>query len=407
MTNSGEPTQNFDAIVVGGGPVGWISALALIRAGFKTALVAPALQNQDHRTIALMQGSLKYLISLGLLPEEMPDATRMETMRLVDATGRLIRAPEVAFEASEIGFPYFALNIPVKSLVESVKKVLSDQQGFTLVDGVVKGADFSECTKLTLANDQFLTAKMIVAADGKNSKTRELSGIVLKHWDYPQIAFITQFNHSKPHQNTSTEFHTKTGPFTLVPLQGNRSSLVWVETPEYVEKLLSMDDAALCKVIENQSSFLVGRISKLEKRQSFPMSAQVAARMGRGPVFLVGESGHAFPPIGAQGLNLGIRDIESMIKSLGSNALKNNVIQSNQYAEQRKVDVTSRTFGVDLLNRSLLTGFLPAQLIRAIGLFTAGNISSIRKQLMHQGIAISPPPFKPFEKLHKKIESNL
>ncbi|PCJ83011.1 MAG: 2-octaprenyl-6-methoxyphenyl hydroxylase [Hyphomicrobiales bacterium] len=381
-------THKADAIIVGGGPVGWVSALALLRAGYQTTLVAPAVQKRDYRTIALMQGSLEFLRSLDLIPEEMEDSTPLEIMRMVDATERLIRAPEVEFDAKEIGFPCFALNIPVEILIKSIKSAIDGLPGFKLVDGIVENADLSENPKLTLADGQVLTAKLIVAADGKASKIRELSGIALQQWAYPQCAFVTQFSHSRPHNNVSTEFHTKTGPFTLVPLHGNRSSLVWVETPEKVQELMAMDDAALSAEIEQKSSHLVGKISILERRQFFPMNAQIAKKMGSGPVFLVGESGHAFPPIGAQGLNLGIRDIKSMVEALAANPGDFIANLSEAYAKNRQLDVKSRTYGVDLLNRSLLSDLLPVQMLRGLGLFAAGSIPSIRKSLMRQGVGV-------------------
>ncbi|MFK8035821.1 MAG: FAD-dependent monooxygenase [Hyphomicrobiales bacterium] len=381
-----ETNSNLNALIVGGGPVGWLSALALAKKGTVSTLVARDEPLQDLRTVALMQGSLAFLDELGLDPQSIDDATALETMRLIDGTKRLIRAPEVNFVASEIGHPYFALNIPVSGLVKRIQEKLATFSNFTYISGAVDHVSFDNGVKLTLANSRVLTADFVVGADGRNSKIRDCANISSKKWTYPQTAFITQFQHNKPHNNISTEFHTETGPFTLVPLSGQRSSVVCVVKPDEAENLMQMCDSELTLEMEKRSRFLLGKLSDFSQRQIFPMSSQISKKMASGRVFLVGESGHAFPPIGAQGLNLGIRDVQELGRRIQNTSQSHIEKIADAYNKARRLDVTTRTMGVDALNRSLLTDFLPVQSLRCLGLFATKNIAPVRKAMMREGL---------------------
>ncbi|MEP4431636.1 MAG: FAD-dependent monooxygenase, partial [Hyphomicrobiales bacterium] len=138
--------------------------------------------------------------------------------------------------------------------------------------------------------------------------------------------------------------------------------------------------------LETRSSHLLGKISDTGAKQTFPMSSQISNKMAVGCTFLVGESGHAFPPIGAQGLNLGIRDVEELASQLRHKTRSDIERTSNAYNHARRLDVTTRTVGVDLLNRSLLTDFLPVQSLRGLGLFATKSITHLRKAMMREGL---------------------
>lgn len=378
--------STLSAIVVGGGPVGWLSALALVNIGVNTTMLAKAEPLNDLRTVALMQGSLAFLETLDLDPGSIADAAALETMRLIDGTNRLIRAPEVSFVASEIDHPYFALNIPVNGLVKRIQEKLTSNGNFTHISGSAENVSLGSRPEVTLLDNSVLSADFVVGADGRHSKVRECAGISVKKWDYPQTAFITQFSHSKPHNNISTEFHTETGPFTLVPLSGMRSSVVCVVEPETAKDLLEMTNVSLAIELQKRSQYLVGKISGIGKRQSFPMSSQIAEKMSSNRVFLVGESGHAFPPIGAQGLNLGVRDVQELSKRFSRVSAADIESVAVAFNKARRLDVTTRTMGVDLLNRSLLSDLLPVQSLRGLGLFATKTIAPVRKALMRQGL---------------------
>ncbi|MEJ2435426.1 MAG: FAD-dependent monooxygenase, partial [Pseudolabrys sp.] len=203
-------------------------------------------------------------------------------------------------------------------------------------------------------------------------------------------ALTVSMRHSRPHRDTSTEFHTPSGPFTLVPLPGNRSSLVWVLDPLDADDLIALDDAELSGEIERASHSILGRIEVEPGRGRFPLTRVRARRFAAHRIALVGEAAHVIPPIGAQGLNLGLRDAAT-IGEIAAGARRSGrdiggINALAQYDRMRRADVGSRTLAVDLLNRTLLTDFLPVQGARGLGLYMLERIGPLRRALMREGV---------------------
>lgn len=388
----GDGRDSFDVAVVGGGPTGMAAAMALAAAGFETALVAPP-PARDARTTALLAGSVDLLSSLGAWEHAVAAAAPLRTMRLVDDTGRLVRAPEVSFAATEVGLESFGFNIPNEALNDALAAAADSAPRLSRVparaDAIVPGA-----TAVAIdAGPWRLSVRLLVAADGAASPSREAAGIAVRQWRYRQSALVTTLVHTAPHFDASTEFHTRSGPFTLVPLPGRRSSLVWVERPQAAERLAGLDDAALAAEIETHAHSILGAMTIDGPRALLPLAGHVAARFADRRVALVGEAAHRFPPIGAQGLNLGLRDVAVLARSAararGDDPGAEAVIAG--YDRARRGDVTMRTAAVDLFDRSLLTDFLPVQLARAAGLYLAGRVGPIRRLAMRQGLGPTVP----------------
>ncbi len=381
--------SEFDIAVVGGGLTGSLAALELARQGRSVALVAPRSGATDGRTTALMKPSLEFLERLGLWDEVSADAAPLSTMRIVDGTRHLFRAPITSFHAGEIGEAYFACNIPNAVLVDALSRAVERQEGLTIFDASVLDArDRGSDVEIELDDGKRLTVPLAVGADGRKSVLRRAAGIGARQWQYPQSALVTAFAHQRPHENVSTEFHTEEGPFTQVPLPGNRSSLVWVMAPSKAEILVRLGPENLAARIEERMQSMLGEVTVEAPAQRFPLSGLLAHAFGRGRIVLVGEAAHAFPPIGAQGLNLAFRDVmalsECVARHGASDAALSNV--AAVYDRARRVDVTSRTFAVDLLNRSLLSTFLPVQLLRAGGLTVLGRAAPLRGVFMREGM---------------------
>ncbi|MFC6656428.1 FAD-dependent monooxygenase [Roseibium salinum] len=182
-----------------------------------------------------------------------------------------------------------------------------------------------------------------------------------------------------------------TGPFTLVPLPGRQSSLVCVETAEGAQRLLTMSTSELELELERRAHSILGWFKLASKAQSFPLAGLTATRLTADRLALVGETAHVFPPIGAQGLNLSLRDISDLGNVLSKALARNQDIGSSAvlagYETRRRSDIRSRTNAVDALNRSLLTGFLPVQLARGAGMYFAGKVGPLRRLLMREGMA--------------------
>ncbi|WP_181702814.1 UbiH/UbiF family hydroxylase [Chthonobacter albigriseus] len=387
-----ETTHDAEIVVVGAGPAGLIAALALADAGASVALVAPPAPPVDYRTTALFSNSVEAMDAFGAWATAAPKAAPLKTMRLVDATRRLIRAPEIAFHASELGLEAFGWNIANHDLTAALGDVVAARSDRILrITEAAASTSISEGrVTVTTVSGRRVTARLAVAADGRGSKVREAAGIPVRTWSYPQTALVLNLDHTAPHYDASTEFHTETGPFTLVPLKERQSSLVCIEKPAVAERLAAMEDDALALELERRARSLLGRFKVASPRQTWPMSSLKAETLGRNRTVLVGETGHAFPPITAQGLNLGVRDVVALAaivrRARGLNEDLGGVAVVDRYASARRADVTTRTIGVDLLNRSLLTDFLPVQLGRALVLQLARDINPIRRFLMKEGL---------------------
>jgi 2-octaprenyl-6-methoxyphenol hydroxylase len=379
-------------IVVGGGPAGLTAAITLAEGGIATVLVGKRPGKPDNRTTALLAGSVTALQTLGVWDQCAARAAPLKVMRIVDDTGRLWRAPEVKFEASEIELDAFGYNIENRHLVEALERRARTLSTLRIVEDEVD-AVLPRTDEITveLKDGIALHAALVVGADGRRSLCRKAAGIEFDDHRYPQVALTVCMRHSRPHHDTSTEFHTPSGPFTLVPLPGLRSSLVWVLDPAKADELAALDDHALSGEIERASHSILGKIEVEPGRGLFPLHVATARRFADRHIALVGEAAHVVPPIGAQGLNLGLRDAASIGELAIGAHRRGHVIGAadvlNTYDRMRRADVGSRTLAIDLLNRTLLTDFLPVQGARGLGLYMIDRIGPLRRAVMREGVA--------------------
>ena len=316
----------------------------------------------------------------------------MRSLQFIDDTGRRLRAPDCVFHADEIGESAFGYNITNADLVAAFKAEAGNRKLDILAPGpLVSFRETATKASLRFADGTELRAPLAIAADGRMSATREAAGIRKLAWAYDQIALAASFSHERPHRGMCIEFHRTAGPFTLVPLPGNASSFVWVERKVEAERLLGLDDAGFAREMEKASHFALGHVTAVSERAGFPLSSLAVREYGRARVALVGEAAHVTPPIGAQGLNLGFRDVETLLRLLSEAKERKADLGSGDllraYSAARRGDIVSRTFGADILNRSLLSGFLPLQAARGLGLYALGSIGPLRRALMRRGMA--------------------
>ena len=387
-----ESARSFAAVVVGGGPVGLTTALLLARHGLETALVAPRSQGEDARTSALMEGSVALLRVLRVWPACIPHAQPLRAMRLVDDTGRLLRAPTVTFEAAEIGLEAFGWNIPYAALVTVLEDAAAAEANLTRLDAAAERVEIEgEHATVVRAGGAVLRAGIAIGADGARSVVRQAAGIAADSWSYPQTALAFNIRHERPHADVSTEFHGRAGPLVVVPLPGRMSSIVLVESPGRSAELLGLPPDLFDEELSRRTHWIVGPVRAEPQRSAFPLSGLLARRLARGPAALVGEAAHRFPPIGAQGLNLGLRDAAMLVECVveGRRRGTNPAEALARYDASRRADVASRTLAVDLLNRSLLGGLLPLPALRAAGIALLESAGPLRRALMREGLAPS------------------
>lgn len=394
MTEPRSASHIHQAAVVGGGPAGLAAAIALAQAGVDTVLIARRSPYADNRTTALLGGSVDFLQSLDVWQRCSADSAALRTMRLVDDTRRLIRSPEVKFSSDEIGMEAFGYNIENRLLMVAMEARAAELQNLVRVDDEAESVVTSESSvAITTKQGQSLSVALVVGADGRHSLCREAAGIGVKRRDLGQSALTLNVTHTRPHGNCSTEFHTESGPCVFVPLPGERSSIVWVVKPDEAARLKSLDDEALALAAERQSHSILGKLTIAPGRHVFPLAIENPDHLAAKRIALVGEAAHVLPPIGAQGLNMGLRDASDLAETvrdallMGTDPGDDAVLQ--RYAGARRADVFSRTFAVDMANRTLLSDFLPAQSLRAAGMHLLDRVGPIRRLAMREGLSPS------------------
>jgi 2-octaprenyl-6-methoxyphenol hydroxylase len=391
--------ENPDIFVVGAGLAGLAAAIGFSRSGF-SVISCGAVDRLGHgRTVALLGGSIDFLKELEVWRDVEPLAAPLRSLRLVDDTGALFPARPVVFHSREIGLDAFGWNIENAILADALGNASQSAPNLLRIEANVARFDFAgERAEIRLADGRGFAPRLVVGADGRASPARKAAGIDVRTHAYPQSALTVVLAHTRPHEDHSTEFHTRQGPFTLVPLPATpsarfRSSLVWVMSPAEAARRAALDDASLAGEIEERARSMLGAMRIEGARGVFPLARQIAARLASHRLALVVDAAHAFPPIGAQGLNLGLRDVRGLIEIVRAAAAEGADIGAaatlERYMRTRHADIATRMTAVDGLNRSLIADFAPVDAARGFGLAALGAIGPLRRFVMRAGIA--PP----------------
>lgn len=383
-----------DVAVAGGGIAGLATALRLAAAGADVVVIdagPPPLARSmaDGRTAALLRPAIALLDDLGVWQQVSVDAGRLAALRIVNLSDSTGIDADVTFEAAEVGLSSFGSNVPNDRLREALFDACMKSPAVRLLLGRrITGIDVgAQGARLVLDSGNAVAAKLIVAADGQRSSVRRAIGMSASERAYGQTAIVCSFAHERSHHNISIELHRPGGPFTMVPLPGKRSSLVWVEFDDLAGSLLQLDDAGFRAELERRVEPWLGAVDHASARHNFPLRAVLANRLTAPRVALAGEAAHALSPIGAQGLNLSLRDVDVLgdlverAKRAGADVGSNRLLVD--YRTARGADVRARFHAVDGLNRAVASDLRPLRAARAFGLRLAGRMPMLRRQLMH------------------------
>src|SRR5262245_20833831 len=396
-------SQLHDVAVVGTGPSGLVAALALAHVGAEAVAIGPAPEPSrngpiETRTAALLTSSVDLLKTLQVWERLANEAAPLKAIRIVDASRSPLPAPDITFEASEVGLDAFGYNIANTALVAALYARAQEALP-SVIDASVTGIVCDNAKALvSLSAGAPVAARLVAGADGRRSICRESAGIGVTERHYDQSALATSFRHTLPHRNFSIELHREHGSVTTVPLPDpHASSLIWVGTQGEIAQLAQATDADFIAALGARLGDLLGAVSDPGAKGAFPVAGLSADRLAARRTVLLGEAAHILPPIGAQGLNLGFRDAgalaDCVADALAQGRDPGGTETLEAYAEARRLDVMTRTLGVDLLSRSLLTSLPPVQAARGIVLHGLNLLAPLKRVVMQVGL--TPPTALP------------
>ncbi|MCV2873373.1 UbiH/UbiF family hydroxylase [Defluviimonas sp. WL0050] len=391
-----------DILISGGGVAGLTAAAAFGAAGFSVICTDPAPpvtddgEGADLRTTAFLQPARSVLTEAGLWDRLAPHAAELKVMRIVDAGGE-IPEPRVVkdFDAAEIGEEPFGWNFPNWLLRRELVARIAELPNVDFRPGIATRGVLTRETeaRVTLSDGAQVSARLLIAADGRGSPVREALGIGVKTMRYGQKALAFAVTHPIPHENVSTEIHRTGGPFTLVPLPDRDgkpcSAIVWMERGPEAERLAALPAPEFESAMFERSTGLFGPLTLVTRRSIWPMIAQIADRFEAERTALIAEAAHVVPPIGAQGLNMSLADLACLLdlaKAAPERLGDRTMLQS--YHRRRWPEVKARVLGIDLLNRTSMLSPRPLRDMRASALNALYSLAPVRKTLMKAGLGM-------------------
>lgn len=390
--------KQTDIVISGGGIAGLTAASAFGQAGYDVVCADPQAQvtdanhaDADLRSTAFLQPARQVLEQAGVWDFFAPFATPLQTMRLADAGGEANEIRTVAdFDASEISDMPFAWNLPNWLLRRELLNRIEQLQNVTLVSGQKTGHVTPRLREtLVQVGDHQYACRLLIGADGRGSATREAMEIGVKTWRYGQKALAFAVTHTLPHNFVSTEIHRTGGPFTTVPLPDKNgkhmSSIIWMETSANANALHRLSDAEFNLALNQRSCGILGDMTLATRRNLWPIIAQKAERLHAQRFALIAEAAHVIPPIGAQGLNMSLADLEALLALSYTHEL-GSPDHLGAYEKARKGDIDLRIRGVDALNRAAMAQGKNLRELRLKGLQALHGLAPLRKSLMKKGL---------------------
>ncbi len=377
------------ALVAGAGPAGLAAAALLAQAGVDTICVAPPVSN-DPRTTAVMAPSIRLLEYLGVWTDDLRQyCAPLKQLHLRDDTGNLMQAPDLRFTAAEAKLEAFGWNTPLTNLLPALAARGKELGVRFIEDEIAEISPSESAISAKTKTGIWIEAQFAVAADGRSSLLRKAAGIAATEWSFDQAALVTRFQHSRDHEYVSTEWHKRGGPFTTVPLPGRNSALVWMDKPDKIDALMRLDAKALARDIQLMNHGNLGLISNVSPPHSFVMRGVKAERFAAARTYLVGEAAHVFPPVGAQGLNMSLRDAGHLVDVVLGHDDAGVETAMKSYDQLRRNDVVPRQAAISMMNRSLLSDMLPPHLARVAGLGAVAMVPPLREFAIREGLSPS------------------
>ena len=381
--------QKSKVVIVGAGVPGLILSLMLAEQGIsvtlieKFALPDPSDIKPSGRTAAFMQGSIKLLQKVKIFDDVTSFATPLKCLSIIDDS-RYPKGQEQMvrqdFHANEIGLDQFGYNIPLGILTAQLAQKAKSHPQIT----VRENTEF-EYDKTVSAAD------LVIGADGRHSAVRKYAGIDVRIKNYDQTAITCLISHSQDHNFTSVEFHRNGGPCTFVPCGNKQSTVVWVEKSDNAQKFTALSKAEFIHALQQHSRNILGRIDLIAGPETMSIISMKPQCLIAPKTVLIAEAAHVLSPIGAQGLNLSLRDVD-VLSSMIAEAMETGTDIGSKsfldaYKKKRMTDIGKRQIGVDLLNDAVQSRHPVVTGLRRLGLKSLGLGGPVRHFLMQEGLS--------------------
>ena len=382
--NSTRKRDIFDFAVVGDGPVGLSSALALHKLGCSVVLIAAkppteALTPLDLRVYALAPDVLKFLATLGCNIQTQPRACGYSSMRVFDAD----EAHVLTFNASDYGWPDLGCIVEHQCLQAQLWAQVQ-QIGIKYLIGQADSYQIEdEHAVLHMANDT-ARARWVLDASGAHSKLRTAAGISVAEHDYQQSAIVAHVRTEKPHAHTAWQRFTAAGTIALLPMFDGSQALVYSALQVKADALIALCDQDFLTDLDRSFGLQLGRFTEVGARRKIGLRRMLAQQYVYGHLILLGDSGHTVHPLAGQGLNLGIRDVArlfSAVESLSGEPLSTAKMQSalRQFERERKSENAITAYGIEALQKLFLPASGPLKLLRNLGLRGVHRLTPVKR----------------------------
>lgn len=392
-------TQTLDILVCGGGYVGLSAAVALKHAAPSLDIAVidaapPEVWRNDQRASAIAAGARRLLSTLGVWEAIAPEAQPINEMIVTDSrTSDPVRPVFLTFGgAIEDGEP-FAHMAPNVAMVAALRDKAAELGLPIYQSAAASGLEIGEqAAMVKTADGRDFAAKLVIAADGVRSALRDMAGIKAQRWDYGQSGIVTTVAHERPHNGRAEEHFMPSGPFAILPLTGNRSSLVWTERTADAERLIKEDDFLFEAELERRFGHHLGALSVEGGRKAFPLGLTLARDFIKPRFALAGDAAHGIHPIAGQGLNLGFRDVAALAETiveadrLGLDIGSMAVLE--RYQTWRRFDTVRMGVTSDLLTRMFSNDFTPLRMVRDFGLSLVDRMPAMKRYFIDQAAGI-------------------
>lgn len=391
-----------DILIVGGGLNGPALALALAQTGHTVTLIdalprdARAREDFDGRSYALALASQKLIDQIGVWGAVAGQAQPMLEIKVTD--GRAGQGPSpffMHFDHAEIEEGPMGYMIEDRYLRRALRDAMEAEPAITLIDEqtvIAQDADATGVT-VTLASGDSLRGRLLVGADGRRSGTAERAGIKRTGWDYGQTALVCAIEHDRPHNGIAHQFFMPPGPLAILPLPGNRSSIVWSERSDRAAAIQSLDEESYLSILRPRFGDFMGDIRLAGDRFTYPLNLTLANAFVAERLALVGDAAHGVHPIAGQGLNAGLRDVGALAEVLTEARRRGEDIASSlvldRYQQWRRFDTASLAAATDAFNRLFSNDIPLLRLGRDIGMGVVGAIPGLRQSFIREAAGLT------------------